>query len=227
LSGFIPTPSFPNVPDLPGVPALLRAGTGLVGSVPLLEVADATGILGQFASTNWGLFNSSGQQVVPAKSIISVDFRADYDIVDYPIEQGAFQSFNKVIVPFDIHLVMTCDGNTATRAAFMQALLTARKSLDIYSVTTPEAVFLSVNIIHVDLQRSAQKNANMIQVEVVVRQVNVTSTATLSSSANSSGADAQNGGTVQPTTPSDSQQSSATAAYQTGYAPGAVTQTSL
>lgn len=197
MSAFVGVPGFPAVPSLPGVPALLRSATGLVGNLPVLEIADAVGLGSFFSSTQWGLYDQNMKPVVTVRSIVSVDFRGEYELVDYPIEQGGFQTYNKVIVPYDIQVVMSRDGFLAQREAFVQALFTARASLDLYQFVTPEYVFKSVNIVHVDFQRTAQRNANMIEVDITLRQVNVGSTAVLSNSASGSGADPVNAGTTQ------------------------------
>jgi hypothetical protein len=199
MSAFITVPDFPNVPALPGVPALLRDGTGLLGSLPVLEVADAVGALGIFATPQWGIFDSNNNLVVEATSVISTDFRGDYEISDYPVEQGGFASYNKVIRPFDVRVTLTCAQSQANRTAFLTALEAARASLDLYQVGTPEYAYQSVNIVHVDYTRSARSGASMIIADVWLRQVIETATATFSNTASSSGADPVNGGTVQPT----------------------------
>jgi hypothetical protein len=121
MSAFITVPDFPNVPALPGVPALLRDGTGLLGSLPVLEVADALGVLGISATPQWGIFDSNNKQIVDATSCISVDFRGDYAISTYPVEKGGLQSYNKVIQPFDVRVTLTCAQSQANRTGGCQA----------------------------------------------------------------------------------------------------------
>ena len=223
MSAFITVPEFPNVPALPGVPALLRDVPGLTGSLPLLEVADSLGVLGIFATPQWGIFDSSNNPIVIANSVISTDFRGDYDISDYPVEQGGFQSYNKVIRPFDVRVTMTCAQSQANRTAFLTSLDAARASLNLYYVLTPDYTYPSVNIVHVDYSRSAHSGANMIIADVWLRQVIETATATFSSTQSSSGADPVNGGTVQTQSPS----ASVIASYDAAYEPGAVAQQTL
>jgi hypothetical protein len=198
MSAFVTAPQFPNVPALPGVPALLREVPGLTGSLPVLEVADALGVLGISATPQWGIFDAKNKQIVDATSCISVDFRGDYDISDYPVEQGGFQSYNKVIKPFDVRVTLTCAQSQANRTDFLTALEKVRASLDLYSVVTPEYTFTKVNIVHVDYVRSVQSGANMIIADIWLQQVIETATATFSNTQSSSGADPVNGGTVQP-----------------------------
>ena len=223
MSGFVTVPDFPNVPALPGVPALARDATALTGSLPILEVADALGVLGVSATPQWGIFDKNNKQVVDATSCISLDFRGDYEISDYPIEQGGFQSYNKVIRPADIRVTLTCAQSAANRTAFLTALSEAWASTNLYEVVTPEYVYPSVNIVHVDYSRSVHSGANMIVADVWCQQVITTASSTMSNTRSSSGADAVNGGTVQTQTLSPAQ----VAAYNKNYEAGAVTRETL
>lgn len=56
-------------------------------------------------------------------STIEFDFEANYHISDYPQEQGAFQSYNKVQMPFDCRVRLACGGTIAQRQAFLNSLL--------------------------------------------------------------------------------------------------------
>jgi hypothetical protein len=198
MSAFVTVPEFPDVPALPGVPALLRDSAGLLGSLPALELADSLSVLGIFPATQWGIFDQDGNPIVIANSVLGVDFRGDYDISDYPVEQGGFQSYNKVIRPFDVRVTLTCAQSTANRSAFIAGLEQARASLGTFQVVTPEYTYPSVNIIHVDYSRTQRSGANIIIADVWLRQIIQTASSTLSSTQSSSGADPLNGGTVQP-----------------------------
>lgn len=56
-------------------------------------------------------------------STIEFDFEANYHISDYPQEQGAFQSYNKVQMPFECRVRLACGGTIAQRQAFLNSLL--------------------------------------------------------------------------------------------------------
>ena len=56
-------------------------------------------------------------------STIEFDFEANYHISDYPQEQGSFQSYNKVQMPFECRVRLACGGTIAQRQAFLNSLL--------------------------------------------------------------------------------------------------------
>jgi hypothetical protein len=126
-----------------------------------------------------------------------MDFRQDYRIATFPIERGAFASYNKVKEPFDIRVTFISDGrqqllvgllsggalgalvsgvdpNASNRASFLNNLEVAIRSLALFSVVTPEVTYPSVNIIHYDYHREARNGgATMLRVDVWCQEVRV------------------------------------------------------
>lgn len=177
-------PQFPNVPDLPGVPALLRT----VGA-PVLASANAVLInagLGQFAlglsKPVWGVFDASGNPVAVSDSVVDLDFKADSRISNYPQEAGAFASYNKVQTPNEARVQLACGGTVAARTAFLNAIDAAKQSTNLYSIVTPEATYLSMNIVAYDYRRESRNGANLLLVSLHIEEVRVNARAQFSQS---------------------------------------------
>jgi hypothetical protein len=175
----LPVVQFPNVPDLPGVPAVLR-----VLGAPVLASANAvliTAGLGQFAlglsKPVWGVFDASGNPVAVSDSVVDLDFKADSRIANYPQEAGAFSSYNKVQTPNESRVLLACGGTVADRVAFLVAIEAAKQSTDLYSIVTPEATYLSMNIVGYGLHRTARDGANLLLVALNIEEVRVNATA--------------------------------------------------
>lgn len=214
-------PQFPNVPNVPGVPALLRAA-GASLPLPVLALANSLGLPDILQKPQWGIFDQSGNAVLVGDSVVGLDFRKEYRISDYPVEDGGFQSYDKVATPFDARVRFTVGGafsglsaingvltgtlsgalagisGTAAITAFLAALDTALGSLQLYSVITPEVSYPSANVIHYDYRREARNGATMLTVDVWVREVRMTAAAQFTNTQAPSGADAVNDGTVVP-----------------------------
>lgn len=168
-------PIFPNVPNVPGVPALPRAAGAVVGIATLL-IEDAFGAF--FAGTGapqWGLFKG-GAPVVLADTVLTLDYKQDWQILTYPVEQGGFESYNKVQIPFNIRLRFATGGSEADREAYLASIADAAASLDLFDVVSPEAIYTNVNIVHQDYNRRAS-NVGIIAVDVWCQEVRVTSAA--------------------------------------------------
>ena len=185
---------YPNVPDLPGVPALARLAATVV-PLPVLAVADMVGL--SFGTPQWGLFTLAGTPYFIVDTIVSVELEADADVPKYPQEAGAFQNYNKVQMPFTAKITMATSGSQAKRQAFIAALQAAKDSLTLYSVVMPEYTFQNVTVNHYEFDRSAQGGVSLITATIWITEVRLTATSTTSSTASPNGAAAQSGGTVQ------------------------------
>lgn len=271
-------PIFPNVPDLPGVPPLLRLassapqladltgsilgktlnvssvagslfagaalnGAGLItGTNIVQQLSGAVGGIGSYAvnvaqtfagplssvfkplftsgvgallgdafdivnalSPQWGIFSQGGQALVLADNVLGVEFKQDWAISTYPIEQGGFKSYDKVYVPFDVRVRFSCGGSLARRKAFIASIDAIAATLDLYNVVTPEKIFPSVNVVHQAYNRTATDGLGVIKADVWLLQVSQTATQTFSNTAAPGAADVVNGGTVQAVAATTSQ----------------------
>jgi hypothetical protein len=137
----------PEVPNVPGVPPL-----NSYSALPtVLLVADTQmGIL--FTPPSWGIYYQGVPVIQPASigqnvnallgpfsiqagalglpnltpvaaSTIEFEFDQEFTISDYPQEQGAFQSYDKVQLPFDVRVRLAAGGDASNRQAFINAIL--------------------------------------------------------------------------------------------------------
>lgn len=186
---------FPNVPNVPGVPPLPRSPGAVFGAVELL-VRDAVSSFSLGLTPQWGIFRN-GAPVIVAQSVVSLDYKRDWSISDYPVEEGAFESYNKVTAPFDARFRFSSGGDELARQALLDSIDRVAGTLDLFDVVTPEVIYQSVNVMHYDYHRSATQGAGLLTVDVWCVQVRVTATSSFTKTASS--ADSQNVGTVQPT----------------------------
>lgn len=205
----IAVPLFPNIPIALGVPPLARSLFFPPTPTPPAMLADAPQVTVEAQTNNstggqWGIFSSQGAQVVAVDNVVSVEWKGEYRIADYPIEEGGFESYNKVKVPYDARLVLSRGGIDADRTDFLDSLETILASLELYTVTTPEKTYQNANVVHVDYDRSAKKGAGLISADVWVQEVRVAVAPAFSSTQQPSGADPVNSGTVQAEQPSTS-----------------------
>jgi hypothetical protein len=197
-------PQYPDVPIAPGVPPVPRNPFEPVFKV-LLLVADVITVARFFEPSQWGIFTAGGVPVVIADSVLAMDFRREWRLSDYPIEQGGFQTYDKVAVPIDIRVRMSCDGNAMSRSQFLAALDDAAQSLDLFVVATPDVVYPNVNIIHTDYRRTRESSAGMIVVDVWLEEVRATVTTQFTNTKPPEAAADVNSGPVQPVEPTPAQ----------------------
>lgn len=188
----MPLIDFPNVPMAPGVPNLRRtlggigAITGIIGAV---EGLDQLGLIDALLGPQWGLFDKSGQIALRPDSVISFEYRGEEKVATHPVEQGGFSSYNKVAMPYDIRMVIACNGQgEMTRQAIISDLEALKASTDLYDVITPDFTYLDVNLVAYDYRRQSRNGVTLLQIEIQLKEIRTTARTFLPSTAEPSGA---------------------------------------
>lgn len=205
--------TYPNVPDLPGVPAIARSlDQPFVGQSDVViddliqsQPTDITAPNVDFGQ-QWGILDNNGEFAITPDSMLAVEVKSDRDISDYPVEQGGFASYNKIAVPLEIRVTMTCGGVLyMDRAAFVSALESIRDSLDMYSVITVDRTYFNMNMTHFNYRRDASSGVSLLTVEAWFKEVRVTAVASYTQAAQPQGQRQVNQGPTNPIDPTQSQ----------------------
>jgi hypothetical protein len=168
----------------------------------------------------WGIFDASGNPMGnpsqfmdippvvlstiglgPTLSTNAVDYTKEMRISDFPIERGGFASYNKVELPASPVVTLCFGGSDGDRSAFLDALDVATKSIDLYSVATPDATYIDYSIERYNYSRRSSKGATMLIVEVALREIRQVSAQYTQVAKDTSAAPVQDNGKVQPQKP--------------------------
>lgn len=136
----------PNVPNLPGVPALTNF---LTAPIPLVITDIALSFSQGLQSLQWGIYDQFGtpiiasattplfnlgpignvlnsvsglllgQQLINQVSVVDFEYKQDWNISTAPVENGGFQSYNKVQLPFDVRMRVAAGGDQANRTSLL------------------------------------------------------------------------------------------------------------
>lgn len=145
----------------------------------------------------WGIFGSDGSPILTVDSVYAIEYARDYRISDYPQEMGAFESYNKVQLPFQAKVTFSI---ARSRRDFLGSVETATASLGLVSVITPEVSYPSANLTHYGYRRQ-KENAELILVDVWCEEVRITATSSLSDTQSTNGAATAVNGNVQAQSP--------------------------
>jgi hypothetical protein len=118
----------------------------------------------------WGIYLGV-IPVVVTENVVAFDFGQQFDISDYPIEDGQFASYNKVYRPFDVTFRFSAGGDLLKRQALLDSIRAFVEDTNEYSVVTPDAVYLSVNLVGYRYRQSNNDGVGLIKVDVMARQV--------------------------------------------------------
>lgn len=185
----MPRIEFPNVPNVAGVPALVRSPTLPAPVSAVLGVLQGTLWRSLYVSNRWGIFlkgknileidsaNSTFGRIFntlaagPQVSTTSVTYSKEFRVSDFPLEGGKFASYNKVELPAQPIVMLSMSGTETERAAFLDKIDKLAKSLDAVDVVVPERNYISHVIESYNYTRSAAKGAYMLNVELRLREV--------------------------------------------------------
>ena len=197
----------------------------LIPGIPQLPAGSATPVIAAIASEAissslwqaaqsppaWGVFDSSGNQVLFPDSVLEFTNRQEYEVSNYPVQAGSFASYNKVIRPFEIVMRFSKAGEVTDRSDFLDDITNLVASIDLFTVVTPEVVYQNVNANRREVVRRGAKGAYFLTevdvyfVQIIEVQAQYTTTAVqLPNAQNASAQPTSNVGTVQPQNP-DSQ----------------------
>ncbi|NBD02185.1 hypothetical protein [Burkholderia thailandensis] len=202
----ITVPAFPNVPDLPGVPPLIRAPGESLGSFALsLITTDAIGLLEGLLAPVWGIFDEFGAPMAVADTALSIEYRGDSRISKYPQEQGGFADYNKVQVPYSARVQLACGGSDARRAAFLSSIEASKQSTMLFTVITPDATYENANVVAYDYRRTSRNGVTLVVAEVYLEEVRQTVVAQFDNTQNAASQDSASLGQVQGQAPTAAQ----------------------
>lgn len=146
----------------------------------------ARSIYNAFLGPKWGIFDSNGRAVLVSDTVRSIEFRSEYHVSSYPIEEGGFVSFNKVKTPFDVRIGFVNGGQRqiagvggilttlipglglaslitgssmqeGRRTAFLSALDSMMFQTDqLFTVVTPERSYFNTTLTHYEYNRERE-----------------------------------------------------------------------
>lgn len=200
----IPLPRFPQVAQLPGVPQLVRANQA-VNTVQL-----AVGAIQKFFGSPskklvWGVFDQDGNAVIKPDSYQGFENQNRWRIAQFPIQDGDFQSYNKVIIPRSVTLKLTQGGTLQQRTTLLAALQAIGGDTNLYNIIVPEGTYLNFNCEGYTIRRMGREGAYFFA-DLDVHFTNIkqatsvysSTTANTANAANPAATPVQNLGTVLP-----------------------------
>jgi hypothetical protein len=147
-----------------GIPVVAASAANLLG-------------FGSIINTLNTLTSLVGVTIEDDFSIVDFSYKQDWAIATYPVEDGGFQSYDKVQLPFDVRMRVAAGGPAANRQSLIDILADSSNSLKLYDAVTPEQVYPSCNIVHVDYARKSHEGLGLLVADVWLQEVRVTSAA--------------------------------------------------
>lgn len=189
-------PVYPDVPKEKGVPQVKRSVDN-PGTATQDQLASDSITVTATARNQWGVYTAGNVLALKPDNIVALGYSAEHRVADYPIEEGGFETYDKVALPFDIRVIMTKGGAVEDRREFLNAVDNLRGDTELYNVVTPERAYLNCNFTRVSVDRSREQGAGLVTVELHLREIRQSATATFSKTADPASADTASKGSVQ------------------------------
>lgn len=197
--------NFPSVPIAEGVPNLARSAnsllqtTGTTGRAMGLTGGLAGTFLGQYLNTmlapTYALLDKDDKKVITPDGPGEFEMKGDSSVSTYPVEQGGFQSYNKVVNPEDLSLSLLCGGQGAmSRQDFLNVCNDLKSKPIVIKLVTPERVFPYVTCTGMSYKKTARSGATLLTVNMTFKEVRVVATTSFPNAKSSSGQVQKNGG---------------------------------
>ena len=194
----MPLIPFPDIPAYPGVPQLVR-GLNIPPSLQI-SLGVVQGLLAAAVQnpTQWGIFDSQGNQLgilangnslfqsltvlvvgggPPVLSNNATEFSKETKISDFPVEEGSFANYNKVEMPANPTVTLALTGSEPDRTAFLNLINAACTSTELYSVVTPEVTYYNYSVERYNYVRRAERGATLLLVEISLKEIREVSAA--------------------------------------------------
>lgn len=121
----------------------------------------------------WGVFDLSNNPVFDVDSMIDLSYDSQNRVSSFPVEKGAFTSFNKAASPFKAKVRLAVGGSDRIDA-FVSTLEMVLAGTDLYNVVTPQRVYQNVSLERIAYARSKEHGVSMLSADlefVQIRQV--------------------------------------------------------
>ena len=156
--------------------------------------------IGYTTTRAWGIFTRAGTPVIVADTVHNLDYKQEWAISDFPLERGAFETYDKVARPYDARVRFLAGGSDSNRATLLSSIEAIAGDYNLYDVVTPEVVYLNCNVQHYDYRRTTENGVGILSVDVWLLEIRVQGATTVGQTAAASGSPFYNGAIVSPIT---------------------------
>lgn len=163
-----------------------------------LLVSDVISLVLGSPESLWDIF-LDGSPAFEFESIVSFGYSQEWTIATYPTDDGAFFSYDKVQLPFACHLRISSGGTEEERQSLIEEVTAAANTLNLYDIVTPEKVYPNCNVAHMTFERTADRGAGMIIIDLTFQEIRSSQASAFSNTQQPGSAGQQGGGNVQPT----------------------------
>ena len=137
----------------------------------LLKYADKRLLNNEFFG-DWDIYDSkTNQKIVTFDSFLGYDYSDEVSVMNHPIESGSFASYNKVVDPATVSVILAKSGLPFEIRGMLEELEKYKDSVELVDVVTPYRTYQKYNL--KSLHHAIRENGaiNLLVVELVLLEV--------------------------------------------------------
>lgn len=161
-----PKAPYPNVPDVAGVPPIARSSSVPPSPQPAFSTSDSATTPTAATVPEWGVFDAAGKPAFVVDTYMQIKPNDDVKVSTFPVEKGAFGSFNKVNIPNDVELVVSLGNDQAAMTELLSVLKTMINSTDLFTIVTPNESFLNMSLEKKNYSRTSKNGVSRLEVHL-------------------------------------------------------------
>ena len=128
----------------------------------------------QIFNNVWGVFDQSGKSVLDIDTIVGLHYTNRSRVSDFPVEQGAFVSYNKVSTPFKMRVKIAVGGSRQRISNFTAKLEVLKNdTINLYHFVTPEMTYLNCTVEEIAYSRESGKGQDIVVAMVDLLEVRI------------------------------------------------------
>jgi hypothetical protein len=120
-------------------------------------------------ANGWGVFDLDGNEVFDVDSCVEIKYSGKAKTSNFPVEEGAFASYNKVKEPIQYKVSLAVSGEDRC-AAFEADLEEELSAANLYNIATPTMTYMNVTLDGYNISHTAG-NINALTVELSLLEV--------------------------------------------------------
>lgn len=114
-----------------------------------------------------------GQDALDFTSFVSFKVQAASTVSTFPVEQGAFATYNKSRHPDKFTVRLALNGTQARRDSFLASLQVLQRSTDLVDVLTPDHVYRNATMVSYDYARDKNNGWGRVVVDLHFEEVRI------------------------------------------------------
>lgn len=140
------------------------------------KVINTINYLKTFLSGNYNItrYNSPTKETICGfDGFINMKYNSSSEISRYSVHLGDFSSYNKVLEPTNIEVVLCTKGTFEKISAVISTLNNYKNSTELVDIQTPYGVYIGYNIVNVDYELSTDKGYGYVECTITAQQIEV------------------------------------------------------